>query len=901
METPPAAPPPSGPAVRPPSWLAAWLRGYWAPLTAALLGGSAVLVLYQVRATEFAGAQRERVTVTLEQARHGLAVASMASFRPVLAMAGLVAVDGGLDATRFGKLARRFFAPVPALTGVAAAPGDIVAMSYLDAASADAADVHELNALATRRAALPGLRARDAAQVFAPVTLASGRAVALIYVPVLLQDDTAPAHYWGSLTGVVDLERLLERAGVDTRGRDVEFALFEARPDGRLGTPIAGDAQLAARGALSAIVEVPGARWALAAMPRGGWQALSPWRAPDLVAVAGGVLALTLLAALLARQRLRLEAHNAALRAEVEERDRARAELERSQARLVSVAALGSDWIWEQDAELRFTYIGGVQALPEQLNFRGVMGRQRWDMAGATGPAWDAHRALVERHEPFRDFEYSFTSNRGRRQVTVSGTPLFDAAGRFTGYRGIGRDVTLERQHALALRESRAELMAANNRLQAILDAAVEVAIIATDPQGRITLFNAGAQRLLRYDAAEMIGRSPTLLHLHGELEQRAEELLGLLGRRVRGFEVLSALPERDGLETRVWTLMRRDGYPLAASVTVTRVQSHEGEPIGWLTVARDITAQLQAETQLRDLNTLLETRVSLRTAELGAARDHLQLAQDELRRAERMAALGALVAGVAHELNTPLGNALTTATTLGTRTREFRARIGGDAPLRRSALLAQLEDTATAAQLIERALHAANDLVGQFKQISADQASQRRRRFDLAGVVNDVLALLRPRLRGAPFVIESDIAVARELDSYPGPLEQIVGNLVQNAALHAFPDGRAGRVRIDARELDAAHFELRVEDDGVGMSAEVAARAFEPFFTTKLGAGGTGLGLGIVRTLCIETLGGSLELDSAPGRGTRFTFRLPFDAPRADDGAALAPADAEAAPFRPR
>jgi len=210
----------------------------------------------------------------------------------------------------------------------------------------------------------------------------------------------------------------------------------------------------------------------------------------------------------------------------------------------------------------------------------------------------------------------------------------------------------------------------------------------------------------------------------------------------------------------------------------------------------------MQAESQLRDLNTLLETRVSLRTAELSVARDHLHQTQDELRHAERMATLGSLVAGVAHELNTPLGDALTTASAMAARVRSFRAGMG-EGQLRHSALESQLQDVETAAATLQRSLESAGKFVESFKQLSADQASMRRRRFDLASIVNDALMALRPRLlREASFRIECDIAVTRELDSYPGPIEQIVGHLVINAALHAFPDRRAGCVRLGAREL---------------------------------------------------------------------------------------------------
>jgi PAS domain S-box-containing protein len=438
----------------------------------------------------------------------------------------------------------------------------------------------------------------------------------------------------------------------------------------------------------------------------------------------------------------------------------------------------------------------------------------------------------------------------------------------------LSREIEHGRQVQGALERSQAEL-------QAVLDAAIEVGIVTTDAEDRITVFNRGAERMLGYSEAEVLGRSPRLWHVEAEVQARGAALSQQLGRPVAVAEVFRALPLLQGSDTRDWTFVRRDGSRLEASLTVSGVFLRSGENIGFLGVARDISAQRAAERELRALNSELEARVHARTAELSAALEALQQAQEELLRAEKMAALGSLVAGVAHELNTPLGNCLTTASTLHERTGEIGAALAGG-PIRRSALDAYLRDAASASELLLRGLSTATELVQHFKQLSVDQTSEQRRRFALREVVGDVAGLAAARWRGTPYRLTvGELALPRELDSYPGPLGQVLGNLLQNALMHAFEGREQGELTISARPLSEREFELEVADDGRGMDEAVRHRAFDPFFTTKLGQGGTGLGLNIVYNIVTGVLGGRVELHSSPGAGSRFVFRLPYEAPR--------------------
>ncbi|MBK1679256.1 PAS domain-containing sensor histidine kinase [Rhodocyclus tenuis] len=329
-----------------------------------------------------------------------------------------------------------------------------------------------------------------------------------------------------------------------------------------------------------------------------------------------------------------------------------------------------------------------------------------------------------------------------------------------------------------------------------------------------------------------------------------------------------------------------RDGT-LMHCLTSGRVFSFRGQKRAIFSFT-DVTLQNEARQRIEDINETLEQRVSERTAaleesyrELATALDSLKLTQEELFRAEKMAALGALVAGVAHELNTPIGNGVTVASTLAERTREFVAEIGSGG-LRRSTLNDFVDTAKTASELLLRNLAQASELVTSFKQVSVDQSSEQRRSFDLATVIEEVVATLLPNLRKTPYRIELTLAAGITLDSYPGPLGQVISNFINNAVLHAFEGRDSGHMRIESHELDDGTVEIVFSDDGVGIVEENLRRIFDPFFTTRLGRGGSGLGLHIVHNIVSGTLGGRITVDSQSGAGTRFTLTLPSAAPAA-------------------
>jgi len=256
-----------------------------------------------------------------------------------------------------------------------------------------------------------------------------------------------------------------------------------------------------------------------------------------------------------------------------------------------------------------------------------------------------------------------------------------------------------------------------------------------------------------------------------------------------------------------------------------------------------------------------------------------LEQATNQLVQSEKLASLGSLVAGVAHELNTPLGNSLMVASALGGRIEEF-ARLVAEGSLRKQALLDFVEHCRNAASLLQRNSQRAAGLIGNFKEVAVDQTSMRRRRFDLRQAIDEVLSALQPKLKYTAHRLEVNVPAGIILESYPGPIEQIIANLVANSLLHGFEGIAAGTIRIGAEVIGGECVALSYADDGVGISAIDAKRVFDPFFTTKLGSGGSGLGLYIVYNLTTAVLGGSIKLSSTPGQGVLFELRLPLVAP---------------------
>jgi len=276
-----------------------------------------------------------------------------------------------------------------------------------------------------------------------------------------------------------------------------------------------------------------------------------------------------------------------------------------------------------------------------------------------------------------------------------------------------------------------------------------------------------------------------------------------------------------------------------------------------------------QAKTLLESWNEQLESKVRERTLEL-------EQAQEQLVRSKKLASLGSLMAGFAHELNTPLGNALLSATTMADESQRIGQALEAK-QLRRDDLAAFLHLCRDSTDMMQRNLRRASDLILHFKQVEGnDTAHEPPQRFALLEAVQDAVKSFGPALRGSGHRIEVDVPPELVLHSYPSALAQVLANLITNALRHGFEDRPDGTIRIRAAEAGNGDTVLSFEDNGAGIPSGKLDQIFDPFYTTKLGHGGSGIGLYLVYKLVYRVLRGTIDVKSEPGEGTCFTITLP-------------------------
>jgi PAS domain S-box-containing protein len=414
---------------------------------------------------------------------------------------------------------------------------------------------------------------------------------------------------------------------------------------------------------------------------------------------------------------------------------------------------------------------------------------------------------------------------------------------------------------------------AALRRSQSLLQNIVEnssAIIYVKDLDGRYLLVNSTYRASLPPGCPEPMGRSDAEIFppAISQVVQRNDQEV-LRNRKAAAFE--EAVPDHTG-ELRTYL---SEKFPLI---------DQEGNIWALGGVSTDITERKKNEVELMQYRDKLEDLVEVRTKqiaeanrELGESLETIRRAQDELVRSEKLAALGSLVAGVAHELNTPIGNSLLAVSTLIDQTAAFnRACAEG---VRRSALQAYVSDVQNGSQIVLRNLHRAVDLVASFKQVAVDRATSQRREFRLRDLTSEILLVLMPTFRKSGIRVYQEIPETIVMQSYPGPFGQVLINLVNNGLIHAFEGRSEGEIAIAAREVEKESVEITVRDNGVGIAPENMGRIYDPFFTTKLGRGGSGLGLNIVYNIVYGVLGGKIDVRSVLGEGTSFVMTLPLKA----------------------
>ncbi len=274
--------------------------------------------------------------------------------------------------------------------------------------------------------------------------------------------------------------------------------------------------------------------------------------------------------------------------------------------------------------------------------------------------------------------------------------------------------------------------------------------------------------------------------------------------------------------------------------------------------------------------NKQAEEALAKRTQELSDALDHLKTTQRQLVESEKMASLGRLVAGIAHEINTPIGIGVTAASTLADRTTETVTAYDNK-QLKGSALKAYFNTAQISSNLVLNNLNRAAELIQSFKQVAVDQSNLEKRSFAVKKYIQDTLLNLKSYLKKTQHQITIHCDEQISINSYPGVFSQIITNLVMNSVRHAYPKGEAGNLLFKLLKLDSERLMVEYSDDGCGISPESLDKIFEPFFTTARAQGGTGLGLHIVFNLVTQKLQGTIDVQSEVGVGTTFILNLPL------------------------
>ena len=462
--------------------------------------------------------------------------------------------------------------------------------------------------------------------------------------------------------------------------------------------------------------------------------------------------------------------------------------------------------------------------------------------------ARDEYQSLMQRDGVVREFEYQVRARDGSiLWLSDSATVVRNEAGEVIRYEGTLRDITDQKRAEDAIAEGR-------RLLQQVIDT-VPAVINVKNKQLRYVLMNRYMAGIFGVEPGEAIGRTTSeLMSRYGAKKTDANDKQVLAAGRGLGFYEEEYMDASGHM--RQWLVNK---LPLLDS---------DGEIENIVTVALDIGERKRGELEMRKAKDAAE-----------AALRNLRETQNSLIEAEKLAALGRLVAGVAHEVNNPVGISLTVASSLERKTALFAAEVARG-EIRRSRLNEFLETSRDASSQLVANLNRAAELITSFKQVAADRNYSDQRIFDLGDLTEQVVMSLRPGLRKHHLTLTVDCQPNLIMNSYPGPYGQVLTNLFLNSVAHAFPDGKPGTINIQVRESGKDNVEVIFSDNGCGMSLDVRRRAFDPFFTTRRDQGGTGLGLHIVYSIVTNRLGGRLDLDSEPGGGTRIQLILPRVAP---------------------
>lgn len=453
-------------------------------------------------------------------------------------------------------------------------------------------------------------------------------------------------------------------------------------------------------------------------------------------------------------------------------------------------------------------------------------------------------------------------SRKGQKfQISDSASPIKDDLGNITGVVLVFRNITEEYR-------MQEELLRERNYVKRIIAHSPSL-ICGLDARGIAVFVNPVIEKITGYREEEIIGKNFWKFFYPGREFEQVKKLLRESDEGVVVNYDMVLTCKKGEKRTIVWNSFSR--------------KDDEGKITGYLGFGYDITGLKLAEKQLYDANIELlrhkdhlEELVADRTMELEISLDHLQQTQNKLVESEKMAALGGLVAGVAHEVNTPVGIGVTAASHLEELVDEFKVKFGKGGVTRRDFELF-LDSCGDIARMILYNMKRAGELIQSFKQVAVDQSSQEIRTFLIGEYVEEILLSLHAQLRRTAVSIDISCPEDFEVTSNPGALSQIITNLIMNSLTHGFEENERGTITIDLRKSGDSVL-IIYGDTGKGIPEQNLKRIFDPFFTTRRGSGGSGLGMNIVYNLVTRTLGGQISCTSTVGEGTWFELEIPAE-----------------------
>lgn len=425
----------------------------------------------------------------------------------------------------------------------------------------------------------------------------------------------------------------------------------------------------------------------------------------------------------------------------------------------------------------------------------------------------------------------------------------------------LNQEITEKKLSEGALRES-------EKKYRTIIES-IEEGYFEVDLPGNLQFFNESTCNILGYTSQELLGMSYRE-YTDSLTSDKMYQIFNKIYKTGQPVKVMD------------YGIIRKDGTTRILSMSTSLISDASGAAIGFRGIARDDTDRKLAEEKIRRMNDELENRVVKRTAELNDANTALkksletvQATQDRMVETEKMAALGSLVAGIAHEINTPVGIGVTAASLLDEKTKKILDLYDSGA-VKRSDFESYLKAAAESSTYILSNLKRAADLIHSFKQVATDQSNEDRRKFKIKEYIENVLLSLGPKLKKTEHDIRLDCPENLVVNSSPGAFSQLLTNLVMNSLIHGFNGINKGEIDIAVSEA-GGFLRIQYNDTGRGMDEETLKNIYNPFFTTKRSHGGTGLGMHIVYNLVTQKLGGQISAESRIEEGTLFDIRVPL------------------------